>query len=143
MESEASSPKAQGSSASCLDRNQPGPYQIQAAIQAVHSDAPLASETDWRQIVRLYDQLLSIAPGPIVALNRSVALAEVEGADAALTALDGLDLDGYHLFHAIRADLLRRLGRTADARAAYERALALTEQDPQKRFLERRLADLA
>ena len=96
----------------CLRRNQPGPYQIQAAINAVHSDAPAAAATDWRQILQLYDQLLALAPSPVVALNRAVAVAEVEGPDAALALVDGLDLDGYHLFHAIRADLLRRLGRT-------------------------------
>ena len=95
----------------CLRRNQPGPYQIQAAINAVHSDAPTAADTDWRQILQLYDQLLALAPSPVVALNRAVAVAEVDGPDAALALVDGLDLDGYHLFHAIRADLLRRLGR--------------------------------
>src|SRR5207302_26513 len=93
----------------CLRRNQPGPYQIQAAINAVHSDAPAAAATDWRQILRLYDQLLSFAPSPVVALNRAVAVAEVEGPEAALAHVDVLDLGGYHLFHAIRANLLRRL----------------------------------
>ena len=105
----------------CLRRNQPGPYQIQAAINAVHSDAPTAAATDWRQILQLYDQLLSIAPSPIVALNRAVALAEVEGPHAALTLVDRLDLDRYHLFHAIRADLLRRLGRNTEAVAGVRR----------------------
>ena len=104
----------------CLRRGQPGPYQLQAAINAVHSDAPVAAATDWDQILRLYDQLLAVAPGPVVALNRAVAVAEVDGPAAALALVDGLDLGGYYLFHAIRADLLRRLGRRAEADAAYE-----------------------
>ena len=108
----------------CLRRGQPGPYQIQAAINAVHSDAPVAAATDWDQIMRLYDQLLAVAPGPVVALNRAVAVAEVDGPAAALALVDGLDLGGYYLFHAIRADLLRRLGRPAEADAAYELAIA-------------------
>ena len=119
----------------CLRRNRPGPYQIQAAINAVHSDAPTAGATDWRQILQLYDQLLSLAPSPVVALHRAVAVAEVEGPSAALGVLDGLDLDGYHLFHAIRADLLRRLGRTAEAAAAYEAALDRTENATERTFL--------
>src|SRR4029078_2211978 len=102
----------------CLRCNRPGPYQIQAAVNAVHSDAGSAASTDWPQILRLYDQLLALAPGPVVALNRTVAVAEVEGAHAALRIVDGLDLDGYYLFHAIRADLLRRLGREAEADVA-------------------------
>ncbi len=122
----------------CLALNRPGPYQIQAAINAVHSDAPVASATDWRQILRLYDQLLSMAPGPVVALNRAVALAEVEGPDAALALLDGLDLDGYHLFHAIRADLLRRVGRNDEASLAYAAAIARTDNARERAFLERR-----
>ena len=121
----------------CLRRNQPGPYQIQAAINAVHSDAPTAAATDWRQIVPLYDQLLALAPSPVVALNRAVAVAEVEG-PAALALVDGLDLDGYHLFHAIRADLLRRLGRPAEAAPAYEAAIARTANAAERAFLERR-----
>ena len=91
----------------CLRRNAPGVYQLQAAIQAVHGDAASAAATDWRQIVQLYDQLLALDPSPIVALNRAVALAEVAGPGPALAEVDALDLDGYHLFHAIRADLLR------------------------------------
>lgn len=122
----------------CLRRNQPGPYQIQAAINAVHSDAPTAAVTDWRQILQLYDQLLSIAPSPVVALNRAVALAEVEGPEAALTLVDTLDLDSYYLFHAIRADLLRRLGRTAEAALAYEAAIARTQNAAERDFLQRR-----
>lgn len=119
----------------CLARNRPGPYQIQAAINAVHSDAPTAAMTDWRQILQLYDQLLSLAPSPVVALNRAVAVAEVEGPDVALTLVDGLDLGGYHLFHAIRADLLRRLGRSSEAALAYEAAIARTENAAERDFL--------
>jgi RNA polymerase sigma-70 factor (ECF subfamily) len=122
----------------CLQRNQPGPYQVQAAINAVHSDAPAAAATDWRQILELYNQLLSLAPSPVVALNRAVAVAEVEGPDAALTLVDGLDLGDYHLFHAIRADLLRRLGRDADAALAYEAAIARTGNATERDFLQRR-----
>jgi RNA polymerase sigma-70 factor (ECF subfamily) len=122
----------------CLRRNEPGPYQIQAAINAVHSDAPVAAATDWRQILQLYDQLLSMSPGPIVALNRAVAVAEVEGPTTALALVEALDLDGYHLFHAIRADLLRRLGRDVDAATAYDKALALTENAAERQFLRRR-----
>jgi RNA polymerase sigma-70 factor (ECF subfamily) len=121
----------------CLRRNQPGPYQIQAAINAVHSDAPRAADTDWRQVLQLYDQLLVVAPTPVVALNRAVAVAEVEGPDAALTLVDALDLGGFHLFHAIRADLLRRLGRNAEAALAYEAAIARTENAAERHFLER------
>jgi RNA polymerase sigma-70 factor (ECF subfamily) len=126
----------------CLVRNQPGPYQIQAAINAVHSDAPVASATDWRQILQLYDQLLSVAPGPVVALNRAVAVAEVAGSEAALAILDTLDLDGYHLFHAIRADLLRRVGRKDEAAMAYAAALARTDNARQREFLRRSLEAL-
>jgi RNA polymerase sigma-70 factor (ECF subfamily) len=121
----------------CLQRNQPGPYQIQAAINAVHSDAPTAAATDWWQILQLYNQLLILAPSPVVALNRAVAVAEVEGPDAALALVDGLDLGGYHLFHAIRADLLRRLGRNAEAAAAYEAAIARSENLAERDFLQR------
>jgi len=122
----------------CLERNQPDQYQIQAAIQAVHSVARTATATDWWQIVQLYNQLLSLTPSPIVALNRAVAVAEVEGADAALTLVDELDLGGYHLFHAIRADLLRRLGRNAEAALAYQAAIARADNAPEREFLERR-----
>jgi RNA polymerase sigma-70 factor, ECF subfamily len=126
----------------CLRLRRPGPYQVQAAINAVHSDAPSADATDWSQILALYDQLMAIAPSPIVALNRAVAVAEVEGADAALALVDDLDLDGYHLFHAIRADLLRRLGREAEAARAYEAAIALTENVAERAFLERNRSEL-
>ncbi len=120
----------------CLRRNQPGPYQIQAAIQAVHSDAPSASATDWRQILQLYDQLLALNPSPVVALNRAVAVAEVEGPQAALALVDALPLEASHLFHAIRADLLRRLDRTDEAARAYEAALARAENAAERSFLE-------
>ncbi len=119
----------------CLRRGQPGPYQIQAAINAVHSDAPVAAATDWDQILRLYDQLLAVAPGPVVALNRAVAVAEVDGPAAALALVDGLDLGGYYLFHAIRADLLRRLGRPAEADAAYQAAIAQTSNAAERAHL--------
>jgi RNA polymerase sigma-70 factor, ECF subfamily len=122
----------------CLRRNQPGPYQIQAAINAVHSDAPDAAATDWAQILQLYDQLLAHAPSPVVALNRAVAVAEVDGPEAALAQLDSLDLGGYHLFHAIRADLLRRLGRAEEATQAYDAAIVRTENATERDFLHRR-----
>jgi RNA polymerase sigma-70 factor (ECF subfamily) len=122
----------------CLRRGRPGPYQVQAAIHAVHSDAPSAAATDWGQVVALYDQLLTLAPSPVVALNRAVAVAEVEGPAAALDLVDGLELDGYHLFHAIRADLLRRLGRDAEAAAAYQAAIARAGNAAERGFLERR-----
>ncbi len=118
-----------------LRRNQPGRYQIQAAINAVHSDAPDAAFTDWRQILKLYDQLLAVAPGPVVALNRAVAVAEVDGPTAALALLDGLNLTGFHLFHAIRADLLRRLGRNSEAVASYDAAVERAENDAERIFL--------
>jgi RNA polymerase sigma-70 factor, ECF subfamily len=122
----------------CLRRNQPGPYQIQAAINAVHSDAPSVTATDWSQVLQLYDQLLALAPTRIVALNRAVAVAEVEGPEAGLHLVDGLDLGGYYLFHAIRADLLRRLGRDAEAALAYEAAIERAENATERDFLERR-----
>src|ERR1700682_4159843 len=121
----------------CLQRNQPGPYQIQAAINAVHSDAPTAAATDWRQVLQLYDQLLAVAPTPVVALNRAVAVAEVEGSESALAAVESLDLGDYYLFHAIRADLLSRLGRNQEAGHAYDAALALTSNMVERTFLER------
>jgi RNA polymerase sigma-70 factor (ECF subfamily) len=122
----------------CLRHNRPGPYQIQAAINAVHSDAATAGATDWPQILQLYNQLLSLAPGPVVALNRAVAVAEVEGPEAALAAVDGLDLPHYYLLHAIRADLLRRLGRTLEAGAAYDAAIARSENAAERSFLQRK-----
>ena len=121
----------------CLRRDQPGPYQIQAAINAVHTDAPAAAATDWRQILQLYDQLLSLAPSPAVALNRAAAVAEVDGPGAALALVDCLDLEGYYLFHAIRADLLRRLGRATEAALAYDKAIALTQNAAERDLLQR------
>ncbi len=121
----------------CLRRGQPGPYQIQAAISAVHSDAPDAAATDWRQIVTLYDQLMAVAPGPVVALNRAVAVAEVDGPAEALAIVADLDLDSYYLFHAIRADLLRRLGREAEAALAYQAAIDRTQNAAEREFLAR------
>jgi RNA polymerase sigma-70 factor (ECF subfamily) len=130
--------EGQGIVKECLRRNRPGPYQIQAAINAVHSDAPTVANTDWRQILELYDQHLAIAPSPIVALNRAVAVAEVEGPAAALPLVEALDLRTYHLFHAIRADLLRRLGRRAEAAAAYDTAIGMSENATERAFLRRR-----
>jgi len=126
----------------CLRRNRPGPYQLQAAINAVHADASTAADTDWRQILQLYDHLFRLTPTPIVALNRAVALAEVEGPRAALTLVEALELDAHYLFHAIRADLLRRVGRVADAVSAYERALAQTQNAGERAFLNRRIEGL-
>jgi RNA polymerase sigma-70 factor, ECF subfamily len=126
----------------CLRRGQPGPYQIQAAINAVHSDATTAAATDWGQIVQLYDQLMAIAPTPVVALNRAVAVAEVSGAAEGLELVDRLDLNGFYLFHAIRADLLRRLDRTAEAREAYDAAISCAENAAERDFLLSRRQDL-
>ena len=126
----------------CLRRDQPGPYQIQAAINAVHSDAPTAAATDWTQILQLYDHLLSLDPSPVVELHRAVAVAEVEGPQAALALVDALDLGAYHLFHAIRADLLRRLGRDAEAAHAYGSAIARTANASERDFLQRRRRSL-
>jgi RNA polymerase sigma-70 factor (ECF subfamily) len=119
----------------CLRRDQPGPYQLQAAINAVHADAATFEGTDWPQIVALYDQLLAVAPTPVVALNRAIAIGEVEGADAALALVDELDLASYHPFHATRGDLLRRLGHCRDAAAAYERAAELAPTETEREFL--------
>ncbi|HKW71135.1 MAG TPA: sigma-70 family RNA polymerase sigma factor [Candidatus Dormibacteraeota bacterium] len=121
----------------CLDRNQPGQYQIQAAINAVHADAKTFEQTDWPQIIALYDQLLAIAPTPVVALNRAIAIGEVRGPAAALALVDGLELDTYYAFHATRADLLQRLGHKDEAAAAYMRAAALAPTDAERDFLER------
>ncbi|WP_372665080.1 RNA polymerase sigma factor [Amycolatopsis kentuckyensis] len=120
----------------CLRRNQPGPYQVQAAIQAVHSDAP----TDWSQVKALYDQLIAFTPTPVVALNRAVAVAEVDGPADALALVDELELPRFPLFHAIRADLLARLGRNAEATAAYTAAIDLTRNSAEKALLERKRA---
>lgn len=120
----------------CLRRNQPGPYQLQAAIQAVHSDAASSAATDWRQILQLYDQLLAVAPSPVVALNRAVAVAEVAPLEEALALVDALCLETWHLFHATRADLLRRLGRTKEAMLAYETAICRAENLAERTYLE-------
>jgi RNA polymerase sigma-70 factor (ECF subfamily) len=123
----------------CVKRHEPGTYQIQAAINAVHSDAADVASTDWRQIVLLYDQLLALSPSAIVALNRAVAVAELEGPLIGLAIVDDLarGLDGYYLFHAVRADLLRRLGRDAEASLAYEAAVARTDNLAERAFLRR------
>jgi RNA polymerase sigma-70 factor (ECF subfamily) len=120
----------------CLRRNQPGPYQLQAAIHAVHADAATFRETDWSQIVVLYNRLLAVAPTAVVALNRAIAIGEVEGPAAALELVGRLDLESYYAFHATRADLLQRLGREREAAAAYERAAALAPTDAEREFLE-------
>jgi RNA polymerase sigma-70 factor, ECF subfamily len=126
----------------CLARNRPGPYQIQAAINAVHSDAPNVEATDWRQILALYDQLMALAPSAVTALNRAVVVAEVHGINDALAEIDRLKLDDYYLFHAIRADLLRQLGRTAEAKRAYDAAIARCDNIAEQSFLRRRRAAL-
>jgi RNA polymerase sigma-70 factor (ECF subfamily) len=122
----------------CLRRDAPGPYQIQAAINAVHSDAATAADTDWGQVVALYDLLLAHTPTPVIALNRAIAIAELRGPAHALPIVEDLQLDRYHLFHAARADLLERLGRAGEAIAAYDAAIPLTTNDAERRLLERR-----
>ena len=123
-----------------------GPYTLQAAIAALHAGARSASDTDWNEIVGLYDVLARVAPSPVVALNRAVAVAMRDGPVAGLAVIDGILADGalagYHLAHSARADLCRRLGRMDDARASYQRALALARQEPEQRFLRARLAGL-
>ncbi|MDP3769021.1 MAG: RNA polymerase subunit sigma-24, partial [Dehalococcoidia bacterium] len=123
-----------------------GPYSLQAAIAAVHAEAPDAAATDWAQIVGLYDVLAQAEPSPVVELNRAVAVAMRDGPGAGLVLIDAIlargELSDYRLAHAARADLCRRLGRTDEARVSYQRALALTRQEPERRFLERRLAEL-
>jgi RNA polymerase sigma-70 factor, ECF subfamily len=126
----------------CLRANQPGPYQLQAAIQAVHSDAAHPSRTDWVQIRALYDQLFAMAPDPVVSMNRAVAIAETDGAAPALALLDQSPLSGYHVFHAVRAELLGRLGRTDDARVAYDQAIALTDNVIERQFMLAKRAQL-
>jgi RNA polymerase sigma-70 factor (ECF subfamily) len=126
----------------CLRRNRPGPYQIQAAIAAVHSDAAGAADTDWSQIVRLYDQLLAVAPTPVIALNRAIAVAELEGPETGLAIVDTLDLDSYHLYHATRADLLVRLNRRGEAAEAYQLAESLTDNTAEIEYLRRRRASV-
>ena len=126
----------------CLRRDQPGPYQLQAAISAVHSDAATPAGTAWDQILALYDQLMTCAPSPVVALNRAVAVAEVDGPGPALALVDELDLGQYHVFHAIRADLLRRLGRPGEAAGAYQAAIDNSRNAAERLFLERRRRSL-
>ncbi len=126
----------------CLATNRPGRYQVLAAINAVHTDAPTASETDWSQVVALYDRLTLLDPSPIVALNRAVAVAELDGPEVALTLVDRLPLAGYHAWHAARADLLRRLGRSAEAKASYDAAVAATQNSAERAYLSRRRGDL-
>jgi RNA polymerase sigma-70 factor (ECF subfamily) len=126
----------------CLARNCPGPYQLQAAINAVHADASSAARTDWRQILELYDQLMAIAPSAVVALNRAVAVGEVQGIERALQLLDAIDLPQYHLQYAVKADFLRRIGRTADAASAYRRALEHCENKKEREFLIRQCQSL-
>lgn len=125
----------------CIRRNRPGPYQLQAAIQAVHSDAPTFEGTDWPQVLILYDQLFKLVPTATVALNRAIALGEVEGPAASLRVLDSLaaDLDSYHLFHSARATMLRRLGEEETAEAAFRRAIAVAPTQKDRRFLQRQV----
>jgi RNA polymerase sigma-70 factor (ECF subfamily) len=126
----------------CLRRNRPGAYQIQAAIAAVHSDALSAEETDWSQIIELYDQLRAFAPSPIVELNRAIAVAENGDVTGALAAIEGLDLEDYHLYHAVRGDMLRRAHRRAEAEEAFDRALALASNRAERRHLEKMMSSL-
>jgi RNA polymerase sigma-70 factor, ECF subfamily len=126
----------------CVRRNLPGPYQLQAAINAVHCHASTGAATEWTQILALYDQLLAFMPTPVVALNRAVAVAEIDGPFAALSILDSLELEGYQPYHAARADLLRRLGRDSEAIAEYDCAIALSTSAAGSRFLAKRRASL-
>jgi RNA polymerase sigma-70 factor (ECF subfamily) len=130
-----------------LRRGRPGPYQIQAAIAAVHATAPTAPDTDWTEIAGLYAELAKLTPSPVVELNRAVAIAMADGPQAGLALVDRLaatgTLSGYYLLHATRADLLRRLNRRREAISAYDEALALTISDPERRYLLRRRAEMA
>jgi len=123
-----------------------GAYTLQAAIAAVHAEAESVAATDWRQIVALYDRLLRVQPSPVVQLNRAVAIAMCDGPEAGLAQIDAVleqgELASYYLAHSARADMCRRLGRTVEARASYEKALALTQQEPERQFLARRLEEL-
>jgi RNA polymerase sigma-70 factor (ECF subfamily) len=127
----------------CLVIGRPGQYQLLAAVNAVHTDAPTAGDTDWSQIAALYGQLQALAPNPIVQLNRAVAVAELDGAEVALAEVDRLGLSSYHAWHATRADLLRRLGRSAEARAAYDAAIDATANEAERAYLSRRRGSLA
>jgi RNA polymerase sigma-70 factor (ECF subfamily) len=122
----------------CLALNRPGPYQVQAAINAVHTDTLDASMTDWSQVVALFDQLMALSPSPVVALNRAVAVAETDGPEVALALVEPLPLSSYHAWHATRADLLRRLHRYDEARGAYDRAIELAGNAAEASFLTRR-----
>jgi RNA polymerase sigma-70 factor (ECF subfamily) len=126
----------------CLTINRPGRYQLLAAINAVHTDAPTAADTDWSQVVALYDQLSRLDPSPIVALNRAVAVAELDGPEVALSLIDRLPLAGYHAWHAARADLLRRLGRSVEARTEYDAAITATQNTAERAYLDRRRGEL-
>jgi RNA polymerase sigma-70 factor (ECF subfamily) len=126
----------------CLATNRPGRYQLLAAINAVHTDAPTASDTDWSQVVALYDQLSRLDPSPVVALNRAVAVAELDGPEVALTLVDRLPLRGYHAWHAARADLLRRLGRSLEAKEAYDAAISATHNSAERAYLSRKRGEL-
>jgi len=126
----------------CLRRNRPGPYQVQAAINAVHTDAGSVQSTDWPQILTLYDQLLALAPTPVVALNRAIAVAEVHGPQAGLDLVDRLDLAEYYAYHATRADLLRRLGHLDQAVAAYDATASLAPSPAERDFLAAQAATL-
>lgn len=128
----------------CITLDRPGPYQLQAAIQAVHCAATSFEATDWDQIVKLYDHLLSLLPTPVVALNRAIAIGEVEGPDAALGAIDPIapHLDDYHLMHAARGALLRRIGRPPEAATAFDRAAEIAPTERDRRFLIQQAAEL-
>ena len=127
----------------CLERNRPGPYQIQAAINAVHCDARDVGDTDWPQVLALYDRLMAIAPSPVVALNRAVVVAELDGVEAALRIVDGLELPNYHPYHAVRAEFLRRLGRVADAAVAYQQAMEKCTNERERAFLRQQCRSIA
>jgi RNA polymerase sigma-70 factor, ECF subfamily len=129
-----------------LETHRFGSYTLQAAIAAVHAEAESAAATDWRQIAMLYDRLTRMEPSPVVELNRAVAIAMCDGPESGLNLIDSLlargELANYHLAHSARADLCRRLGRTAEARSSYEKALALAQQEPERRFLQKRIHGL-
>lgn len=127
----------------CLALNRPGHYQLLAAINAVHTDARAAADTDWSQVAALYDQLYAVTPSPVVALNRAIAVAELDGPEVALAVVERLDLSGYHAWHATRADLLRRLGRSGEAGAAYDQAIAATANEAERAYLARRRGQLS
>ncbi|HVY23619.1 MAG TPA: DUF6596 domain-containing protein, partial [Steroidobacteraceae bacterium] len=122
----------------CLQRNQPGVYQLQAAINAVHGDAATSADTDWPQILELYDHLMMLTPSPVVALNRAVVVAEIDGPDAALKLVNAIEMPRYHLYHAVRADLLRRLERDADAAFEYQAAMECCGNGREREYLEKR-----